>query len=157
MNNIELTRLHNNELALFAHSLFHSLHDRKEIEKYVIKRWGGTLRYVAPPDGMTLLGTVEQHNPSLGLYALSGRPEYCYITYEESLYLDKNYKHSDFNISEDFFSMSTMYDMQVLKVLYFSEYIKKELTKDKEQMVLINIVMIENYYQYLMTEYGNAY
>jgi len=157
MNNIESTRLYYIELGKLAVSLFEKIQRREQIEYHRIKLWGGSIRYVSPGSESTLMSVVEQYSPSTALLVIQERPEYVYLTYNECIYDGKEYRHSDFDLDNDFFSLSTVYSMEVLKVLTLGSFIYKELCKDIEQMVLFDIPMIENYYQYLMKEYGSAY
>ncbi len=157
MSEIESTRLHYIELGKFSLSLVQKMKRREPIENYNIKFFGGSARYVVPPVGKTMLSLVEQYSPRVASTAIERNYNYCYVTYNECIYYGKIYEHSDYDIQNDFFALSTIHNFEVLKVLTLGSIIYKELCKDIESMVLLDFIMIESYYQYLIKEYGSAY
>lgn len=157
MNDIEAIRILYDNLGRFSISLLEKILRSEKIENYNISRFGGSVRYVVPPDGRTLFSVVDNYQPSIASSVIEDRLEYCYITYDECLYGSNRYKHQE-NIGEDFFSLSTVYDLNVLKVMYIGSYLYHRICSTNiEQMVLVDIDMIESYYQYLIKEYGSAY
>lgn len=143
MNNIESTRVYYNELAKFTLSLYGSLSRRENIENYNINYFGSSVRYVVPPDGKCMLSLVDNYQPDIASSVIEDRLEYCYITFDECLYGKEKFKHQDYNIDEDFFSLSTVYDLNVLKVIYIGSYIQEPICSTNiEQMLLIDIVMV---------------
>lgn len=157
MNDIESTRLYYIELGKFALSLFEKIQRREKIEKYRLKFCGGSTRYITPDEESTLMSLVEQYNPSFASFVIQHRSEFVYLTYNECIHGGEKYVHNNFDLENDFFSLSTVYSMEVLKVLTLGSFIYKPLCADIENMVLFDIPMLEYYYSYLMKEYGSAY
>lgn len=144
MNNEKLFNLeYCTELSNLALQVYNSLIKGTELNYYVFEGDEYYSSYIHKDIKRPLIKIVNTYWLSSAMNAIRGRNDYAYISKYECIYSDNIYKHSNYNINEDFFALSLVHNNDTMKYLHISSSLCKYLDNE---MILINLELLEKIY-----------